>query len=243
MKVFGRTDIGRTRSSNQDTYRSGVISDTCLWTLVCDGMGGVNGGNIASAVAADRIAEILAEELKAQMSEEDIINLVNKAINEANSSVFSRSVDEPELKGMGTTAVLTIVSDNKFFISHVGDSRAYMYMAGQVTQITVDHSYVQDLVDRGEITPEEARIHPHRNIITRSLGVHSMVENDIYTGDFEIGSVLIACSDGLSNYLTDEKLAEILSQTEPENAVEELVNFALESGGSDNITAAVIYNS
>lgn len=241
MKVFSNTDIGLSRSSNQDTFRQGVAADNCLWSAVCDGMGGAVGGNIASGIAADTIESILTKELHENSSEEELRSLCFRAVSEANSAVFSRAVDEPALKGMGTTVVLALVCGNKLYLSHVGDSRFYRKREGSVTQITTDHSYVQDLVARGEITKDEAKNHPHRNIITRSVGVHSMVENDYQELDILPGDIYVSCSDGLSNYLTDECLNGLLEQYGEDEITEALTQHALKSGGSDNITVSVIY--
>lgn len=241
MIVFSNTNIGLVRSSNQDTYKSGVLDDNCLWSLVCDGMGGASGGGIASAIASEVISQVISDGLTRNMNDEELMNLSFKAINQANSAVFSRSVDEPELKGMGTTAVLAIVENKKLYLSHIGDSRAYLVRAGVTTQLTTDHSYVQGLVEKGEISKEEARVHPHRNIITRVVGVHSMVENDYQIIELEEGDVFMSCSDGLSNYLTDNVLAELISKTNKEEITETLIQYALANGGSDNITVSLIY--
>lgn len=241
MKVFSNTNIGLVRSSNQDTFKQGVLTEGCLWTLVCDGMGGVSGGNIASALAAEVIEQELNEKLESNMDAEALRRLSFKVISAANTQVFARAVDEPALKGMGTTAVLAIVSNGKLHLSHVGDSRAYLIRNTKVWQLTTDHSFVQDLVSRGEITREEARTHPNRNIITRVVGVHSMVDSEYQQMELKPGDVFLSCSDGLSNYMTDEKLAQLINELEPENAADGLIQFALDCGGSDNVTVSIIY--
>ncbi len=241
MEIYVDTNIGSRRSTNQDTYRYNVISENLAWSVVCDGMGGVNGGDVASNTAADTIADIIQKGLSDSLSEEEIRELMVHAVNEGNSAVFSKAVDNLEFKGMGTTVVLSIVRGNRLFLVHVGDSRGYFYTDGEVRQITEDHSYVQDLVNRGEITKEEARNHPHKNIITRSLGVHSMVETDFSVFDIEPGQVLVVCSDGLSDYLTEELLAEFLSNNKQEDIINALIEYALLCGGNDNITVLALY--
>lgn len=241
MRVFCQTDIGKKRSTNQDTFRYGEISEDFVWAAVCDGMGGVNGGDIASNTASDVIRETLETELNEGLSEEEIRSLMVRSVNEANSAVFAKSVDFPELKGMGTTVVLSVIKGDTLHLVHVGDSRAYLKNSSGVAQITEDHSFVQDLVNRGEITKEQARVHPHKNIITRSLGVHSMVESDYACFRVAPGDVLVICSDGLSDYLTEEILEGFMANTpNQEELVRALIAFALENGGSDNITVAAV---
>ena len=241
MKIYVDTNIGNRRSSNQDTYRYNVISDNLAWSVVCDGMGGVNGGDIASNTAADTIEAIIQNTLTDSLSESEIKELMIHAANEANSAVFSKAFDNLELKGMGTTVVLSIVKGNQLYLLHVGDSRAYIYKDSRTVQVTEDHSYVQDLVNRGEITKEEARVHPHKNIITRSLGVHSMVETDFSLLEIKSGEILVVCSDGLSDYLTEELLSEYLNKYKEEDIINGLIEYALHCGGNDNITVLTLY--
>ena len=242
MRICGKTDIGKRRSTNQDTFQYRKISDQFAWVIVCDGMGGANGGDIASQTAAEVMTEILERELQEQMSQDEIKNLMLQAVNEANTAVFSKSVDCLELRGMGTTVVLAVIQGQTLHTVHVGDSRAYLKSTARLEQVTEDHSFVQDLVNRGEITKEQARVHPQKNIITRSLGVHSMVETDYGKHAFSAGEVLVICSDGLSDYMSEEDLAVFISRSpEPEDLVDSLISFALDCGGNDNITVAAVY--
>lgn len=241
MRVYGETNIGKKRTTNQDTFRMNQVSSSLAWTLVCDGMGGVNGGDVASSTAAEIISEILNNELNENLSHAEIKELMFYAINEANSEIFSKSVEDSLLKGMGTTVVLALSIENTMFIAHVGDSRAYIYRSDVVKQITQDHSYVQDLINRGEITEEEAKNHPHKNIITRSLGVHSIVEIDLKVVNIQEDDVFLVCSDGLSSYLEDETLIEFINTTPESQMTERLIDFALECGGSDNVTVTLTY--
>lgn len=243
MKIYGNTNIGNRRSSNQDTYRNGEVSDTMVWSLVCDGMGGVNGGDIASVTAADTIDGLMKKQLSAQLSPAQIKEIMIHAVNEGNSAVFSKSVDMPELRGMGTTAVLAVAKDDELYIAHVGDSRAYLYDGEKCVQVTEDHSFVQDLINRGEITKEAARTHPRKNIITRSLGVHSMVETDFISYPFKKDYILLICSDGLSDYITEELLDEFMVKSEKDELVDALISYALKCGGIDNVTVTAVYNS
>ncbi len=241
VKIFSKTDKGQVRANNQDTFRLGMVSENLLWSVVCDGMGGVKGGNIASSLVADCIENILKAELNENMSDEEMKSLVFKCTDSANSEVFSKSIDELDLRGMGTTVVLIIISKGKAFLAHVGDSRAYLLRENNLEQITKDHSLVQDLVDMGEITAEEAKRHPRRNIITRCVGVRSTVQTDYKEVDVQKGDIILSCSDGLSNYLSDEIVKEYCEKYQDQELVDELVNFANNSGGSDNITVSIIY--
>ena len=244
MRVDFDTDVGAVRSSNQDSCDCGLFSPGSAWAIVCDGMGGANGGNVASAIAVETIREQILAGFNENLSKPNIKNLMVNAISRANEAVHKASLEQPELRGMGTTVVLLIATKGTLHTAHVGDSRAYLRHQGELSQITMDHSYVQDLVNFGQITHAEARVHPKRNIITRVLGVHEQVRCDYNAWDFSPGDVALACSDGLSNYMEDELLEEYLDKYgETGNILaKELIQYAIECGGADNITAAVIYN-
>ena len=244
MKVEFNTDIGAIRESNQDSCECGLFSSDSAWVVVCDGMGGANGGNVASEVAAKEIKEFLIAGFEENMSRQNVKSLILNAINRANNAVYSLSLEKEELRGMGTTAVVLVATKGLLHVAHVGDSRAYLKNAEGLSQITMDHSFVQDLVNIGQITPEEARIHPQRNIITRALGAHEVVQCDYSYFDFSPGDTALACSDGLSNYVDEELLLEYLNKYDKneKELVESLTQYAVESGGSDNITVAVMKN-
>lgn len=244
MKVDYGTDVGAVRESNQDSCECGSFSPDSAWAVVCDGMGGANGGNIASAVAADKIREFLTAGFDENMSRENIKSLMLNAVSRANDAVYAMSQEKEELRGMGTTVVLLVASKGLLHVAHVGDSRAYLKNAEGITQITMDHSFVQDLVNLGQITREEARNHPQRNIITRVVGVHEQVRCDYAVFDFSPGDLALACSDGLSNYVDEDLLLNYMEkhgENEKELA-DRLIQYAVESGGSDNITVAVLHN-
>lgn len=241
MQVCSKTDIGLMRKSNQDYCRTGLLDDGTVWAIVCDGMGGANGGSTASRIATDTIAEQIAELYKDEKYRNDIEKLASTAIATANQRVYDISQKVYSLYGMGTTVVTVIVKDNTVHIVHAGDSRAYIYENGSVRQITKDHSMVQELVDMGQITPEQARNHPNKNIITRALGTKPNLKTDYnyYTG-FSKGNVLIVCTDGLSNYMTDDSLAEFVRKYQGNDLADKLVENAKSMGGSDNITVVII---
>ena len=235
MNVYSKTDIGLMRSSNQDYCKTGELSDGSVWAVVCDGMGGANGGSTASRIAAETIAEQLKEKYH-----DDMEKLIKTAIAIANQRVYDMSLNVYSLSGMGTTVVVAVVKEEVVHIVHAGDSRAYIYENGSLKQITKDHSMVQELVDIGQITPEEARNHPNKNIITRALGTRENLKTDYNGVKFDKDSVLLICTDGLSNYLTDENIAEFINESRGDELVGRLVEQAKMMGGSDNITVAVI---
>ena len=201
MYAVCKTDIGQVRSSNQDICRCGTFSDGSAWTVVCDGMGGVNGGNIASSVACDAICKAITENYTPDMEEDAVRDIMLHAINDANAAVLHRAQEDPALNGMGTTVVVSIAAGGVLHIAHAGDSRCYLKTALGVKQVTTDHSFVQQLVESGAITEDEARVHPQRNLITRVVGVHPEVECDYGCYKFEPGDLALSCTDGLSNYL------------------------------------------
>ncbi len=242
MKVNCRTDVGAVRSSNQDACDCGLFSQSSAWAVVCDGMGGANGGNIASEVALKKMRELLLDRFDEAMSPEKIKDLILDVIKQANSAVYDMAQQHTELWGMGTTGVLLIAANGLLHVAHVGDSRAYLKNKDGLTQITMDHSYVQDLVNLGQITQEEARVHPQRNIITRVLGVYPEVLCDYSSFEFSAGDLALACSDGLSNYVEEPLLSEYIREygAKGDALAGELIRYAIESGGSDNITVAVV---
>lgn len=245
MRVDYGTDVGAVRESNQDSCECGLFSKDSAWVIVCDGMGGANGGNVASSVAVQKIREFLTAGFDENMSRENIKSLMLNAVSRANDAVYAMSLEQEGLRGMGTTVVLMIASKGLLHVAHAGDSRAYLKNKEGLTQITMDHSYVQDLVNLGQITQEEARSHPQRNIITRVLGVHEELRCDYSFFDFSPGDLALACSDGLSNYVDETLLAEYIEKygQDGKSLADHLIQYAVKSGGSDNITVAVVNNS
>ena len=242
MYAVCKTDVGRMRSNNQDACACGVFSEDAAWSVMCDGMGGVNGGNIASTVARDTIVEILEKTYVPEMAEEAVRAMMLDAVSAANVAVIQRSEEEPALHGMGTTVVVVVVCGGTLHVVHAGDSRCYLKNTLGVKQITRDHSFVQQLVENGVITDEEARVHPQRNLITRVVGVHQDMEYDYAAFRFEPGDLALSCTDGLSNYLERDTLLFFISNYAGEKLAEELIRFANEKGGSDNISVAIIEN-
>ena len=244
MRVDYATDTGPVRSSNQDACRCGLFSERSAWAVVCDGMGGANGGNVASAIAVEQIEAHLTALYAEGMAAGSVKSLLVNAIYRANRAIYQRAKEEPALRGMGTTAVVLLAAEERLHVVHVGDSRAYLKNGNGLTQITMDHSYVQDLVNFGQITKEQARTHPRRNIITRVLGVHDAVSADYSVWDFHAGDWALACTDGLTGYMEDGLLEQYMNEYSHsgEALVEKLIQYAVDSGGADNITVAVVNN-
>ena len=240
MQIFSKTDIGLVRETNQDACRYGYINDECVWAVVCDGMGGQNGGNIASTIAVETVSDLIQEKFSESMSEDELSQLLIDCVNIANKKVYDRSCSDVMLSGMGTTIELAFAVKNSIYIIHVGDSRAYLINGNKIKQVSTDHSLVQEMVDSGEITKEEARSHPNKNLITRALGVLPDIKMDFIEASFENGDMLLLATDGLTNYLVDSEIVGIINSGDYNAACEHLVDRAKSAGGADNITVALI---
>ena len=242
LQFYGKTDIGMRRTSNQDAFIAERLDDSCVLGIVCDGMGGVSGGQIASALAIETIADVIREEYRPRMTTGAIRTMLMHAVSSGNSAVYLRSKEEPGLTGMGTTCDVVLFSENRAHIAHVGDSRVYLKREDALYQATHDHSLLQSLVDSGRITPEEARVHPQKNIITRVVGVAPMVEVDFIEISNARNTGILLCSDGLSGSCTDEELLDVLRQTPPDQICDVLIAKANAAGGPDNITVVYLTN-
>ena len=240
MEVFSKSDIGLVRNQNQDDCRFGVISPSCVWAVVCDGMGGANGGNIASATAVDYISTKITDLYKDDMTKEQIGELMAEIVVNANMKVFEMSMKDPELTGMGTTCEFVFVKDTTVHVVHVGDSRTYAIRGGKIKQLTEDHSVVQDMVEHGELTEEQAKAHPRKNIITRALGVSAEIETDYYQDTLDEGDVIIICTDGLTNYVETDDIYNATRDNHYYEFADRLINLANENGGGDNITVVAL---
>jgi serine/threonine protein phosphatase PrpC len=223
-----QTDKGRVREGNEDGF---VASDRIGLFAVADGMGGHQGGEVASATALEALRSAVLDGMP-----------VREAIDRANEAVIERAAVDPNLRGMGTTMTAgTLAAGNTFLVGHVGDSRAYLFRDGELAQVTEDHSLVEELVREGELTPEQAEVHPQRSVITRALGIESSIEVDIYTLDLHEGDRVLLCSDGLTGMVRVDDIAGILRrEPDPQRAANQLVEAANAAGGQDNITAVVV---
>lgn len=239
MKVYGKTDVGVMRHSNQDDFRTLQFHDGAVLAVVCDGMGGANAGNIASAKAVEVITSFFERSYRNGLDSRGITALLQSAILSANIEINDLAKKNSELDGMGTTVVAAFVSKEFTVISHVGDSRAYV-IGDDVTQLTRDHSVVQSLIESGKLTQEEARVHPRRNVITRALGIESDVLVD--SDEFVLGEneYLLLCSDGLSNFISQEEMKTVFQNNPFEKLPEILIEVANKNGGADNITVITV---
>ncbi len=241
MDLSAITDKGRVRKENQDScyiYREEEHDLALL--LVCDGMGGHNAGNVASSLAATVFAGEVKEGLANARVTGGFCNLMKGALRTANSAVYELGVTEPTCRGMGTTLVSAIVLGDDATVLNVGDSRAYHISADTIRRVTRDHSVVEDMVERGDITREESRTHPSKNLITRAVGTSPEVMADFFSVRLRQGDTLLLCSDGLSNTVTEEEmLFTVMGSSSVELAGRELMRLALERGAPDNVTAAL----
>src|ERR1041384_3835945 len=233
----GRSDVGIIRSGNEDNYL--MISERGIF-IVADGMGGHAAGEVASEMAVKTIAKELGS-LRG-LGDEEVAERMRTSIRGANGAIFQRTLTEHDKRGMGTTVTSLVLYDARFLIGQVGDSRAYLLRDGKLTQVTKDHSYVQEQVDAGYLTPEQARTHPYSNVITRCVGANSDVIPDIYVGSVKAKDLFLLASDGLTGMLEDPELAEILGHADesPQEMVDQLIAEANRHGGLDNITAILV---
>ena len=239
MKLAGKTDVGRVRQENQDDYRAGELPGGAVWALVCDGMGGAKGGREASQGACNVIENFFQEQY-AQCGAGQEEPFLKKALLYANRFVFQKAAHEEALAGMGTTAVCALVRSGNVYLCHAGDSRAYLIRDGKLTQLTHDHSYVQELVDCGTITEEEAEHHPQKNIMTKALGVDYRLEPEFTAAKLKREDRLLLCTDGLTNMVPVEEMEELLAQGAFYDLPDRLIEAANAHGGSDNITALLL---
>lgn len=240
MNVIGKTHIGLVRANNQDALAYDLLGDTACFAVVCDGMGGANGGNIASNIAVEAIAERIREGYRPGMNSHSVQNMLSSAMAAANVLVFDRAQADPELSGMGTTVVTVIMDEQIAYISHVGDSRLYHIRGDDIQPVTRDHSVVQELIESGQITEEEAGSHPRRHFITRALGVKESESGEYDELELLPGDRLLLCTDGLTNMVKPEEICRLAGDGPPESGIEALIQAALDGGGTDNITVVLM---
>lgn len=240
MRAFAKTDVGKARDMNQDYYYISNPEDSLKIYILADGMGGYNGGEIASKLATTTALSYIQSNFEDTPKErEDILKLVKSAMEYANMVVYEKSKEQKELEGMGTTLEVCLIYNNKLYLGHVGDSRIYRLRGEFFRKLTHDHSYVQKLVKDGTITQEEADHHPKKNMLMKALGCTAFVEPDVTVKGFIKDDIVLICSDGLTNMVEEQEIYNILKK-EGTLAAEKLVEKANENGGYDNITAIVI---
>ena len=238
INAWGITDKGVVRTQNQDGYYLDVPSEHLAVGVVCDGMGGAKAGNIASLIAV----ETFVDTLKQVQGDPDAPPpaVLARAAEQANEAVYRRACSDPDCFGMGTTMVAVLVVEQNAYLLNIGDSRAYHINREGIIRLTRDHSVVEDMVARGDITPEQARTHPRKNLITRALGAEERIRADLYEKELVSGDFLLLCSDGLSNILSDQELLyEVLHGGEPADCCQRLLNITISRGAPDNVTAVL----
>lgn len=235
MRVVGKSDVGMVRSENQDAFWIDQLDKASI-AVVCDGMGGVHGGQEASKLAVSS----LKNTFKNLKTNEKINIVFDHAVSLCNQLVYSESQKRDELSGMGTTMVVALVKGEKAYVGNVGDSRAYHITNGSITQITKDHSAVQELVDSGHITERQAKIHPNKNVITRAIGIGEEIAYDYFEVSVSMGDIILLCTDGLSNYVDENEIQFEASGGEFDDLAIRLINLANSRGGTDNITVTAI---
>lgn len=232
--IYGQTDVGNVRTLNEDSFYFETTPQGYVM-IVADGMGGHNGGEVASKMAVDSIREY--------MNQNDIFSdpevTLRQAIKCANDAVFHAAAKQAELEGMGTTLVMAVGNEKTVCVANVGDSRAYLVSKNKLLQITKDHSFVNELVKKGVLTKEEAKKHPKSNIILKALGLEADVYPDIFLLEKKKTDKVLLCTDGLTGMVSDEEILEVMAQFNKKNACAELVRLAKEHGGTDNITVVI----
>lgn len=240
MKVCGKTDVGLRRHENQDTFAV-EQGEKLLIAVVCDGMGGAECGQIASSLAVETFMKEIRALLRADMTARQLRELASFCVAKANTAVYQRALQDPAYQGMGTTLVSAVAGERDAVICNIGDSRAYLIHNGEMTRITHDHSVVQTLVENGDITAEEARTHPNRNLITRALGPDETTLCDAFDVSFAHGDKILLCTDGLVVTATDEEICRIVcADKRAEEKLDDLIALAKAQGAPDNVTAVLI---
>lgn len=241
MHYWGITDPGCVRQQNQDTYLIEALDKHTLLCVVCDGMGGAKSGNVASSLAADVFTQEVKRTWTADMDPEKAEQMLCSAVKLANFTVFEQAGQFEEFSGMGTTLVAVLVQGKQATVVNVGDSRCYIVTKEGITQLTQDHSVVQMMIQRGELTRERAKNYPGKNLITRAIGTEPVVNCDVFHRRLTGGDWLLLCSDGLTNTMDDQEiLFEVVHGTNKESTCQRLLDIAKNRGAPDNVTCALI---
>lgn len=241
---------GMVREINEDSYN--IVAgypDVPVSFIIADGMGGHNSGEIASKMAVDLASHHIMEvsgglpEESAESADELLLTVINGIMQRVNAEVYEKSKESEIHHGMGTTLILAVVHHRKLYIGHIGDSRVYLVRDGKIERLTVDHSFIEELVRNGSLTREEAENHPKKNLITRALGCSECIQADTYVYDIREKDIFMLCTDGLTNMLSEKEITEILMEADdPQFACSRLVSLANDKGGEDNITV-IVFNT
>ena len=238
LSVAAGTDVGRIRAGNEDSLYADADHERGLF-IVADGMGGHAAGEVASEMAVQIVAREMAP--IRDLTGNDPLHLMGEALKSANRAIYERTMQEADKQGMGTTASCIMMGQGRWIIGHIGDSRVYLLRDGVLRQVTKDHSYVQEQVDAGFLTPEQARYHPYSNVITRCVGANAAVEADVLHGELQDGDLYLVASDGLTGMVEDPQLKKILESNQtPGRMVDAMITEANRRGGLDNITAIIV---
>ncbi len=238
MRYSMKTDKGVVRKTNQDSCFVTVFDDGSCFAVVCDGMGGPNAGDVASEIAVKNISERFIAGWRNKISVESVRNLLETSIVAANICVFDAAEKDETLKGMGTTVVAAVLTGDTLVIAHVGDSRAYL-IADDIRLLTRDHSLVQELVDSGQLSELDAKTYPYKNVITRAIGISDHVDIDFSQQIISSTDKVLLCSDGLTNFISENEIFRLITENPPEEVSPLLVSTANRNGGGDNVTAVV----
>ena len=240
MQYWGLTDPGCVRSQNQDAYQMVQLDRSTVLCVVCDGMGGAKSGNVASSLAVDVFVEEIRRTWTSNMDDEKIDRMLEAAVKLTNFTVFDQAQQFEEFNGMGTTLVAALIRNKSAAVVNVGDSRAYSVTRDGIRQLTVDHSLVQMMVQRGELTPEQAKTYPGKNFITRAIGTESVVECDLFHLNVERGDAIFLCTDGLTNIVDEQEiLFEVVHGVNKQYCCQHLLDIAKNRGAPDNVTAVL----
>ena len=241
MEAWGLTDVGNVRSQNQDAFRIVELGKDALLAVVCDGMGGAKSGNVASRLASEVFSEEVKRSFSADLTPDEAEQMLRAAANLANISVFEQSQLSEDYAGMGTTLVAALTYPRATLVLNIGDSRAYLINADGVQCITRDHSVVEMMVQRGELTPEQAKTHPSKNLITRAVGTEETVFSDVFRVETEPEDCILLCSDGLYNQMADQEiLFEVVHGARRDDCCRRLLEIAKNRGAPDNVTSVLI---
>ena len=239
-KAFATSDVGKAREINEDYFYISYPDDEIQLFILADGMGGYNGGEVASKLAVTSAKNYILSNFEKNNSDKDtILDLVKNSSQYANMVVYEKAKENPELSKMGTTLDICLIYQSKAFISHIGDRRIYRIRKDFMRKLTKDHSYVQQLIDEGKITKEESLKHPKKNMLMKALGCTPFIEPDAMIKGFIKEDVILMCSDGLTNMVSEERIKQIIKEN-PTDATKLLVQEANDNGGNDNITAIII---
>lgn len=240
MRFFSKSHVGVVRTENQDRVWTKALTVDCSVAILCDGMGGENAGSFASENTIKYISDYIENQYSDYMDDDMVRNMIVRAVHDANSKLYAIAEQDKEKQGMGTTCVIALVRKQKLHLLNVGDSRAYFILPDGIRRLTKDHNYVSQLIDDGIITENEGKTHPHRNRITRAVGVFYEVIPDYFLIDFDEENILLLCSDGLSSYTEEVDIAKTILQNPIENCADLLIDLANNNGGYDNVSVILV---